>query len=63
MLYYDRIDVSKGIDPAKNNNSKECIVCHFLIVSLNFKILFCNGCHDLMMSYLSINNIAIIPVN
>ena len=25
----DRIDQSEGIDPAKTNNSKECIVCCF----------------------------------
>ena len=25
MLYYDRTDASEGIDPAKRNNSKECI--------------------------------------
>ena len=25
MLYYDRAYASEGIDPAKRNNSKECI--------------------------------------
>ena len=41
MLYYDKIDISEGIDPAKSNNSKECMVCHywFLIMGSNFKIL------------------------
>ena len=31
MLYYDRIDLSEGVDvgKAKSNNSKECIVCHY----------------------------------
>ena len=29
MLYYDRIDLSEGIDVAKSNNSKECIICHY----------------------------------
>ena len=28
MLYYNRIDISKGIDVAQSNNSKECISCH-----------------------------------
>ena len=28
MLHYNRIDLSKGIDPAISNNSRECIVCH-----------------------------------
>ena len=29
MLYYDRIDVSKGIDVNKTNKSKECDICHY----------------------------------
>ena len=28
MLHYDRIDLGEGIDVAKSNNSKECIICH-----------------------------------
>ena len=28
MLYYDRIDISEGIDFAKSNNSKKCMICH-----------------------------------
>ena len=29
VLYYDKIDVSEGIDINKTNASKECDVCHF----------------------------------
>ena len=29
MLYYDRIDVSKGIDVNKTSKSKECNICHY----------------------------------
>ena len=29
MLYYDRIDVSAGIDVNKTSASKVCDVCHF----------------------------------
>ena len=29
MLYYNRIDLSEGVDVGKSNNSKECIVCHY----------------------------------
>ena len=39
MLYYDKIDVSEGIDVNKTSASKECIVCHhccFLIKVLGF---------------------------
>ena len=28
MLYYDRIEVSEGIDFNKTSASKECDVCH-----------------------------------
>ena len=43
MLYYDRIDISKGINLAKSNDSKECMICHnffFSIVGSNSKIIF-----------------------
>ena len=42
MWYYDRIDLSERIDPAKSNNSKEIIVCCYWlkIMGSNFKILF-----------------------
>ena len=29
MLYFDRIDVSEGIDVNKTSKSKECNICHY----------------------------------
>ena len=29
MLYYGRIDVSKGIDVNKSSTTKECVVCRY----------------------------------
>ena len=29
MLYYDRTDVSEGIDVNKVGASKECTLCHY----------------------------------
>ena len=29
MLYYDRIDISKGIDVKETGASKECDICHY----------------------------------
>ena len=29
MLYYDRINVSEGINVNKTNESKECSICHY----------------------------------
>ena len=37
MLYYDGIDLSEGINPAKSNNSKECIVWDYWCFNLGFK--------------------------
>ena len=41
MLYYEKIDINKGIDPNKKGNSKECMICHywFLIMGSSFSIL------------------------
>ena len=29
MLYFDRIDISKGMDVIKTSASKECNSCHY----------------------------------
>ena len=36
MLYYDRNDVSEGIDVKKTSASKECRICQYLFVSTKF---------------------------
>ena len=62
MLYYDRIDISKGIDLAKSNNSKECMICHYWLFNHGFRFqdYVCNGCYDLSMLTINISDIAII---
>ena len=42
MLYYDRIDISKRIDPTRSNTVKEYTTFHywFLVMGSNFKILY-----------------------
>ena len=61
MLYYKRIGKSEGVDPAKNNNSKECMICQYWFFNHGFKFQhsICNGCHDLTMFSANISNIAI----
>ena len=64
MLYYNKIDISEGIDVAKSNNSKECITCHYWFFDHQFELqnsVF-NGCHDLTMLCLDLSDIAIINV-
>ena len=34
MLYYDRIDVSEGIDVNKTSASKECNICLLVFLKL-----------------------------
>ena len=47
MLDYNRIDLSEGIDIAKNNNGKECMVCCYWFFNHGFKFQTsaCNACH------------------
>ena len=61
MLYYTRIGISKGINLAKSNNSKECIICHYQFFNHGFKFQDSvhNGCHDLTMLTANISNIAL----
>ena len=35
MLYYDRIDISEGIDINKTDVSKEYDISHYLLLSFN----------------------------
>ena len=64
MLYYDRIDISEGIDPIKSNKSKECMICHYFFFKHGFKFQdsVCNGCHDLTVLSVNVSNIATITV-
>ena len=65
MLYYDRIDVSEGIDVNKTSASKECDICHcwyFLNYSFKFQPNVCNRCHDLLMMSMNLSNIAILNI-
>ena len=39
MLYYNRIDISEGIDPNKSNRSKECMTCYYWFLSHEFKFI------------------------
>ena len=63
MLYYEKIDVSEGIDVNKTSALKECDVClywYFLNYSFKFQPNVCNRCHDLLMMSINLSNIAIL---
>ena len=64
MLYYDKIDISEGIDRTKSNKSRDCLICHNWLFNYGFKFqdYVCNGCDDLSILSLNINDIAISTV-
>ena len=65
MLYFDRIDVCKGIDVNKTSASKECDICHywyFLNYIFKFKPNVSNRCHDLLMTSMNLRDIAILNI-
>ena len=65
MLYYDRIEVSEGIDVNKKSESKECNICHywhFLDKGFKFQLNICNGYHDLLMMTLNLSNTATLNI-
>ena len=64
MLYYDRTDISEGIDLSKSNNSKECMICHYSLFNHGFRFQdsVYNVCHVSTMLRVNINDIAIITI-
>ena len=64
MLYYDRIDISEGIDFTKSNRSKEFMICQYCFFNHGFKFedSVCNACHDLTILSVNISDIVIITV-
>ena len=64
MLYYDRIDISKGIDPTKSNKSRECMICYYFFLNHGFKFqdYVCSACDDLTMFSVNISDTATFTV-
>ena len=64
FLYYDRIDISEGIDINKTSVLKECHICHYWsFLDKGFKVQpnVCNRCHDLFIS-VNLSDIAILNI-
>ena len=65
MIYYDRIDVSEGIDVNKTSALKDCEVYHywyFLNYSFKFQLKVFNRCHDLLMMSINLRDIAVLNI-
>ena len=67
MLEYDRTDLSEDIDNKKRKEtSRECILCkfyYFLGKNFNYGPYLCNGCYDMSLKAISMQNLAIINHN
>ena len=64
MLEYDRIDISEGIHINKNEDtSRECSLCkfyYFLDKNFNYGPYLCDGCCDMSLKAISMQNLAIV---
>ena len=65
ILYYDRIDISEGINVNTTSESKECGICHywyFLDKGFKFQPNVYNGCCNVLMMSMNLSNIAILNI-
>ena len=63
MLWYQKIDVSEGIDVNKTRALKEYELCHywfFKYIGFRFEEHVCNKCHDLLIMAYFLKNIVIL---
>ena len=63
MLWYQKIDVSKGIDVNKTSAWKESELSHYWFfkdVGFKFEKHVCNRCHDLLTMAYFLKNIMIL---
>ena len=67
MLEYDRIDISEGIDINKfEKTSHRCSLCkfyYFLDKNFSYGPFLCNGCYDMSLKAVSMQNLTIINHN
>ena len=60
MLEYDRIDISEGIDINKcEETSARCSLCnfyYFLDKNFSYGPFLCNGCYDMSLKTVSMQN-------
>ena len=65
LIYYDRIDVSEGIDINRIIASKKCDICrywYFLNKGFRFQTYLSNKCHNLLMMSMHLSDIAILKI-
>ena len=58
-------DISEGTDINRTSASKECDICHycyFLNKRFKFQAYVLNRCHDLVVMYMNLSDIAILNI-
>ena len=67
MFEYDRIDIFEGIDINKcEETSRKCSLCkfyYFLDKNFNHGPYLCDGCYDMFMKAIGMQNLTIINHN
>ena len=67
MLEYDRFDISEGIDINKCEETyRRCSLCkfyYFLDKNFSYGPFLCNGCYDMSLKAVSMQNLAITNHN
>ena len=67
MLEYNRINISEGIDiKICKETSRECSLCKFyyyLDKIFSYGPYLCNGCYDMSLKVINIQNLAVINHN
>ena len=65
MLWYQKINISEGIDVNKTSESKECGLCHYWFfkgIGFKFEEHVCNKYHELLTIAHSLKDTAILSV-
>ena len=65
MSYFNKTNVSEGLDINKSDKSKECMICHycyFLDLNYSYEPELCHGYNDISMMAYELENIAILNV-
>ena len=63
MLWYQKVDISGGIDVNETNASKEWELCHYWFfkdTGFKFEEHVCSKCHDLLIIACHLKDIAIL---
>ena len=66
MLYFNRDDVSEGIDVNKGSALKKCDVCYYLYFlnkGFNFQPNLYNRCHGVLSMSVKLIDIAVLNIN